>query len=42
MFFRKETGENPPLEAVYLDRSGTPNMRHWTAHHLLAPDMRLC
>ena len=28
-------------EAVYLDRSETPSMRHWTAHHLLAPDMRL-
>ena len=28
-------------EAVYLDRSETPNMRHWTAHHLVAPDMRL-
>ena len=28
-------------EAVYLDRSQTPNMRHWTAHHLVAPDMRL-
>ena len=27
--------------AVYLDRSETPSMRHWTAHHLLAPDMRL-
>ena len=28
-------------EAVYLDRLETPSMRHWTAHHLLAPDMRL-
>ena len=28
-------------EAVYLERSETPNMRHWTAHHLVAPDMRL-
>ena len=28
-------------EAVYLDRSETPNMGHWTAHHLVAPDMRL-
>ena len=28
-------------EAVYLDRSEAPSMRHWTAHHLLAPDMRL-
>ena len=28
-------------ETVYLDRSETPSMRHWTAHHLLAPDMRL-
>ena len=28
-------------EAVYLDRLETPNMRHWTAHHLVAPDMRL-
>ena len=28
-------------EAVYLDRSETPNMWHWTAHHLLAPDMQL-
>ena len=28
-------------EAVYIDRSETPNMRHWTAHHLLALDMRL-
>ena len=27
--------------AVYLDRSETPSMRHWTAHHLLAPCMRL-
>ena len=24
-------------EAVYLDRSETPSMRHWMAHHLLAP-----
>ena len=28
-------------EAVYLDRSETPSMRHWTAHHLVAPDMWL-
>ena len=28
-------------EAVYLDRSETPSMRHWTANHLVAPDMRL-
>ena len=28
-------------EEVYLDRSETPSMRHWTAHDLLAPDMRL-
>ena len=28
-------------EAVYLDRSETPSMRHWTAHHPLAADMRL-
>ena len=28
-------------EAVYLDRSETPSMRPWTAHHLAAPDMRL-
>ena len=28
-------------EAVYLDQSETPSMRHWTAHHLLAPDLRL-
>ena len=28
-------------EAVYLDRSETASMRHSTAHHLLAPDMRL-
>ena len=28
-------------EAVYLDRLETPGMRHWTAHHLVAPDMRL-
>ena len=28
-------------EAVYLDRSETPSMRHGTAHHLVAPDMRL-
>ena len=28
-------------EAVYLDRLETPSMRHWTAHHLVAPDMRL-
>ena len=28
-------------EAVYLDRSETPSIRHWTAHHLLAPDLQL-
>ena len=28
-------------EAVYLDRSETRNMRHWTANHLLALDMQL-
>ena len=28
-------------EAVYLDRLETPGMRHWTAHHLVAPDMLL-
>ena len=28
-------------EAVYLDRSETPSMRHWTAHHLLAPATQL-
>ena len=28
-------------EVVYRDRSETPSMRHWTAHHLLAPNMRL-
>ena len=28
-------------EAVYLNLSETPNMRHWTAHHPLAPDMQL-
>ena len=28
-------------EAVYLDRLETPGMRHWTAHHLVAPEMRL-
>ena len=28
-------------EAAYLERSETPGMRHWTAYHLLAPDMRL-
>ena len=28
-------------EALYLDRSETPSMRHWTAHHLLAPDTQL-
>ena len=28
-------------EAVYPDRSETPSMRHWTAHHFVAPDMRL-
>ena len=28
-------------EAVYLDRSETRSMRHWTAHHLVAPDTQL-
>ena len=28
-------------EALYSDRSETPSMRHWTADHLVAPDMRL-
>ena len=28
-------------EAVYLDRSETPSMRHWTAHHLVAPATQL-
>ena len=28
-------------EAVYLDRLETPDMRHWTANHLVAPDTRL-
>ena len=28
-------------EAVYLDRSETPSMRHWTAHHFLAPDTQM-
>ena len=28
-------------EAVYLDRSETPSMRHWTSHHLLAPATHL-
>ena len=28
-------------EAVYLDRLETPDMRHWTTDHLVAPDMRL-
>ena len=28
-------------EVVYLDRSETLSMRHWTAHHLLAPDTQL-
>ena len=28
-------------EAVYLDRSETPSMRHWTSHHLVAPDTQL-
>ena len=28
-------------EAVYLDRSETPSMRHWTAYHFLAPDTQL-
>ena len=28
-------------EAVYLDRSETPSMRHRTAHHLLAPATQL-
>ena len=25
----------------YVNRLETPNMRHWMAHHLVAPDMRL-
>ena len=28
-------------EAVYLNRSETPSMRHWTSHHLLAPATQL-
>ena len=28
-------------DAVYLDRSETPSMRHWTSHHLLAPATQL-
>ena len=28
-------------EVVYLDRLETPSMRHWTAHHLLAPSVQL-
>ena len=28
-------------EAVYLDRSETPSMQHWTSHHLLAPATQL-
>ena len=28
-------------EVLYRDRLETPGMRHWTAHHPLAPDMRL-
>ena len=28
-------------EAVYLDLSETASVRHWTAHHLLAPDTQL-
>ena len=28
-------------EAVYLDRSETPSMRHWTSYHLLAPATQL-
>ena len=28
-------------KVVYLDRSETGSIRHWTANHLLAPDMRL-
>ena len=28
-------------EAVYLDRSETPSMRHWASHHLLAPATQL-
>ena len=28
-------------EFVYLDRSGGQDVRHWTTHHLLAPDVRL-
>ena len=34
-------GELGGSEAVYLDRSEAPGMRHGTAHNLLAPDMRL-
>ena len=26
---------------MYLDRSETPSMRHWTAHHLVAPATQL-
>ena len=29
------------LEVVYLDRSGVHDVRHWTTHHLLAPNMQL-
>ena len=28
-------------EALYLNPSETPNMRHWTSHHLLAPATQL-
>ena len=28
-------------EVVYFDRLETPHMRHWTAHHLLAPNVQL-
>ena len=28
-------------EVVYLDGLETPRMRHWTAHHLLAPNVQL-
>ena len=28
-------------EFVYLDRSVEQDVRHWTAHHLVAPDVRL-
>ena len=29
------------LEVLYLDRLETPSIRHWTAHNLPAPNMRL-